>query len=49
MRATGKHLTLIAPRPAALHPFLQWLVICGALASFAMAWGIGANDGETKC
>eukprot|EP00198_Chlamydomonas_reinhardtii_P005535 XP_001694871.1 sodium/phosphate symporter [Chlamydomonas reinhardtii] len=22
----------------------MWLVICGALASFAMAWGIGAND-----
>ena len=21
-----------------------WLVICGGIACFAMAWGIGAND-----
>ena len=22
----------------------SWMVVCGALASFYMAWGIGAND-----
>lgn len=22
----------------------EWIVVCGALAAFAMAWSIGAND-----
>ena len=26
-----------------------WIVACGGLAAFFMAWGIGANDVANRC
>ena len=34
----------IAPILSSTWNEYSWMVVCGALASFYMAWGIGAND-----